>query len=185
MIDNKIVDRLKKLCENVVKSFAEKSNEMFPIGCNSRYIEQMKVYNKEGGYTYVQNIAVVRMVANRSFEIEQFMDDASVLSDIENSLKDRGSITRKNNKILCLYLPSISQGEIEKLKKEVNQLAESFKQNIRNHRRDILNEIGGNTGKKVSDEVFQVKQNIEKECKKYEDQIEDQKAAFIKRLEKI
>ncbi len=184
-MDNKIVDKLKKLCEGVVKSFTEKSNEMFPIGCNSKYIEQMKVYNKDGGYTYVQNIAVVRMVGNRSFEIEPFMDDSSMLSDIENSLKDRGSLTRKNNKIISLYLPSISQGELEKLKKEVSQLSESFKQNIRNHRRDLLNEIGGGTGKKMSDDAFQMKQNIEKECKKFEDQIDDQKTAFIKRLDKV
>ena len=184
-MDNKIVDKLKKLCEGVVKSFADKSNEMFPIGCNSRYIEQMKVYNKDGGYTYVQNVAVVRMVGNRAFEIEPFMDDSSILTDIENSLKDRGSLTRKNNKIISLYLPSISQGELDKLKKEVSQLAESFKQNIRNHRRDSLNEIGGGTGKKMSDDSFQMKQNIEKECKKFEDQIDDHKNAFIKRLEKV
>lgn len=182
---NEEIDKFTKTCEGIIKSFSDKINQMIPVNGDSGYIESMKVLNKEGGYTYVKSLGVVRSLGNRSFEIELYEENASTLADIESSLKSRGRTIKKNNKILGFYLPDISTSEIERIKKDANDLLTAFKSNINNQVKDIRNKLGIKTGKKVSDDLFRINKKIEESAKKFTDQMEVIFKSFLVKLQKI
>lgn len=166
-------------CEVKMKSAVDKLQEELSLiragRANPAILDKVSVLYY-GVPTPLKQVANVVVAEARVLEIKPW--DKSVLKDVEKAIIDANINLTPNNDGNCIRLqfPELTEERRKDLTKDVKKIVEDFKVNVRNIRRDAIDEIK----KQEKDKII-----TEDDVKAFEKDIQDVTDKHIAMMDKV
>ncbi len=117
-----------------------------------------------GTPTPLNQLATLTIPEARQITIQPW--DQTVLKEIEKAVQkaDLGFTPNNDGKLLRINIPPLTEDRRKELAKQVKKMAEAAKVSVRNHRRDINEELKGlkNDKKLAEDAFFKAQDDVQK-----------------------
>lgn len=185
--DSKSIEKIAKDLMSVALKHFEKELLAIRTGrASTSMIENIKV-ECYGQIMNLRDVATLAAPDARLLTIQPW--DSSVINEIEKAIvaSDLGASPVNDGKIIRIQLPQMSASRREEFVKQLGKKAEECRITIRNHRKDIHNEIRDADKKHIVSEDFAEKlgnllQKITDEFIKKTDDMHDKKASELRAL---
>jgi ribosome recycling factor len=172
---------LKKDFQRVIDNLNVRSTEIFPIGIDSRYVENMVIKLDDNSSRTIKSIAVVKMVKHGIFNIIPIIS-GNHLSEIKKALSGKGDVVGEKDGIK-LTLNPLTIEEKTRILNEFKDECEKSKVHMRNIRQDYRKKHC--SSKKPSDIEISYGKIIDENVKTFESNINNVYQNFSDRLKKI
>ncbi|MEX0690133.1 MAG: ribosome recycling factor [Candidatus Paceibacterota bacterium] len=169
---------------DVIQSFINKTNksleafkdEIKKVRANrptSSLIEDIKV-DYYGNKTPINHLSSITVHPPREIHVQVWDSEAMkpVLSAIQGS--DLGLSVNADENTIRLFMPELSQERRDELIKHIKKVSEEFRIQVRNIRDEVKKEIEGMSEKSdlTEDDEFKLKEELQKETEKVNNEIE-------------
>lgn len=173
-------DDIKNDMRKIIEKLKVRATEMFPLGMDARYVEEIRVKYDDGHSVPIKAIGSVKLVSNNVFQVIPFSSEDG--SAIKTALSSRGVVSSDKNALRLCINPLTSE--------EKGRLIQEFKdecERSRNGIRDIRQKYRKMycDSKKKSDQEVIYEKKIDVQSKSFDDQISDTYKDFDKRITRL
>lgn len=174
MINNLIKEGRKQLDKHI-EGYVENLNAVRAGRANPGLVENI-TFDYYGTETPIRNAATITVPEARLLVIQPW--DASQLKNIEKAIlaSNLGITPSNDGKVIRLPFPELNEETRQKLVKEVKQKSEQSKVGVRNHRRDMMDDIKN---------AEKNKEITEDDKKSLEDDVQELVDEYIKKIDDI
>ncbi len=165
----KIIDKLKI-----------RATEMFPLGMDAKYVEEMRVKCDDGRVIPIKAIGSVKLLSSNVFQVILFSGEN--VGAIKTALSNRGVVSSDKNAVK-LVLNSLTSEEKARLIQEFKDECERARTGIRDIRQKYRKMYCDS--KKKSDQEAGYEKKIDTQSKVFDDSITDIYKDFDKRITKL
>lgn len=172
---NNLVKQYKDILENHIKGFKENLSTIRAGRANPQLVENI-TFSYYGAATPIKNAATITVPEARLLVIQPW--DSSVLKEIEKAIisSELGITPSNDGKVIRLPFPELTEDRRKDLVKDVKKRAEQSKVGVRNHRRDMMDEV------KKSEKDGEISED---EKKVLEGEVQDLIDQYIKKIDEI
>lgn len=131
-----ILDEGKKQMSGVISSYEEKLTTLRSGRANAAILYGVEV-DYYGTPTPIEQISQISVVEGRQLAIKLF--DPSILKDVEHTINaaNLGLLAQNDGTIIRINVPQLTEETRKQVAKEVTTIAEEYKIQVRNIRRDL------------------------------------------------
>lgn len=174
-MDRDIIKQGKKALEEHIKGYRDVLGQIRAGRANPSLVERIE-FDYYGTETPIKNAATITVPEARLLVIQPW--DASQLKNIEKAIQasELGITPSNDGKVIRLPFPELNEETRRNLVKDVKSKSEQSKVGVRNHRREMLDEIKkSEKNKEISEDEKRI---LEEEVQELVDE-------YIKKIDEI